>query len=1160
MMNARLILAAAAVCVARATPLPYYEYSCIHYCESLYGPEVSPYCCRMAKVFQGEDSNNIEHRPTKEEILNIGECPPIRSFCPRAGQYAVPLVCSNDGVCASSDKCCYDACLETKICKTAVKRYRRSLPDQSENDDLGAAKVSSVILTEDRNPVSVVVDGSGNPVTLVEGDAVTIVATGPVNLANSQNITHLPGADKAASSDSVSSKKIKRAVIAESDRVSSNVLLSPDDSVSIVKDRYGSVIINDNKPLILVQKEKGPTIILNDNGLRVLAGHDTSKGAVLGVVTPTTVPYLEVQSHHPPSSAPDRDPIRLLVKGDGNPVTLVDGDGPLQVQNADGVSFVADVPEVRATDMPGEYALPMAVTSQNTKINHIIVDSAGNPTKIEDGSGVLVVSKTAETSNEASSEENSSYSRRRRRSRSSANAVVDGNDITVTLVDASHVDVDIVDIAGNKINVVAGDHILNIGESTLATVEFVEGRPVVRDENGRILLDKMGSPLTVKPASDTQPLPTVYSIVDGKYKPINLVASDNTPVHVYDSNGNELAINGGGSDMEVSRETVSIMKRASGEDLLLQNGEALADEDGMLLKATSVNTRHYSEVSTNVLVDGDGNTVNLLSINGSPTTVIDDSDNVVTVKTGNKIIMLEDINVTTLLENGMMVLKKPSGELVVDENGLPVTLVPEHRSRRRRSIASEGHGIMDSHENTVTLTDVHGVPVTLDDGKGNIVKPVAGEIIMETGTAAAFIVETNEGKRLIDENGNFIVDSEGNALLFVSKREIVSSQETNVIVDGTNNTVQLLSVRGSPITIVDRQGNDVDVKDGDVQIVKNTESAMIIDMVDDTVLVDSSGSIMTDLNGKNLRIMTARKKAQKVAVNVLVNGEGNTVTLSTLEGTPVTLLDNEEVVVTMAGEVQLAVDGTNTARVRRSSSEVNVVDETDFLLADDKGKLLTMKRVGEHKETSVATNILVDEEGNSLTLIDLNDSPITVVDDSGNNIALASGERTLKVEMTGHLQVMETTDRYARSLESDGAKTKRKLLVDDAGNPVHSENGPIQVVPTNNEDLAPEAENFLEVTEEFVEASFSLQRLSAVVKHEQHLLKLNLVRESSITKSRDYESFVEEINVFVDVVGKLQAKCLKKMMQILEKEPGSHEKEAYALLEEVNEMLTNNIP
>ncbi|XP_063613329.1 uncharacterized protein LOC134786619 [Penaeus indicus] len=92
MMNARLMLAAAAVCVARATPLPNYEYSCIHYCESLYGPEVRPYCCRMAKVFQGEDSNNIEHRPTKEEILSIDNCPTDRSFCPRAGHYAEPVV------------------------------------------------------------------------------------------------------------------------------------------------------------------------------------------------------------------------------------------------------------------------------------------------------------------------------------------------------------------------------------------------------------------------------------------------------------------------------------------------------------------------------------------------------------------------------------------------------------------------------------------------------------------------------------------------------------------------------------------------------------------------------------------------------------------------------------------------------------------------------------------------------------------------------------------------------------------------------------------------------------------------------------------------------------------------------------------------------------
>nr|XP_027213448.1 uncharacterized protein LOC113806504 [Penaeus vannamei] len=206
--------------------------------------------------------------------LSVDECPPVRSFCPRAGHYVVPLVCSNDGVCTSPDKCCYDACLDTNICKTAVKRYRRSFPDQSDSDDLGAAKVSSVILTEGGNPVSVVVDGGGNPVTLVEGDAVTIVAT-----VNIQNLTYL------SESDSVTSKKTRRAIVAESERVSSNVILSPVDAVSIIKNRYGNVIVNEDKPLILVQRERGPTIILNDNGLKVIAGHDPSEGDVLGVVT-----------------------------------------------------------------------------------------------------------------------------------------------------------------------------------------------------------------------------------------------------------------------------------------------------------------------------------------------------------------------------------------------------------------------------------------------------------------------------------------------------------------------------------------------------------------------------------------------------------------------------------------------------------------------------------------------------------------------------------------------------------------------------------------------------------------------------------------------------------------------------------------------------------
>ncbi|XP_042883536.1 uncharacterized protein LOC122260363 isoform X2 [Penaeus japonicus] len=1133
-MVAWLMLAAAAASVAGYT-VSNYEYSCIHYCKSDNDANERPYCCRIAKEFLGDLESTVHH-PIGEEISSTSECPPARSPCPLPGHLAQQQVCSTDADCASTDKCCDDACSDTRVCRSPVDRPRISAPGK---DEPGTAQASRVLLIESGSPVNVPVDAEGNRVTVVEGDAVTIVATGSARFPKSQNIYLLDD-----SVGNVATKKIKRSVLDSSDTVSTNAVLSSVDSVSIVKDRYGNVVLNEDKPLMLVQTRRGPTIILNDSGLKVLAGHDTGRSGVLGVVTPTTVPDLEVHSHQSPSSDPEESIIKVTVKADGSSITLVDAEGPLHIQNSEGVPFVAAVPvapQVTATETPVVQLLP--VTS-------------------EDDSGIF----ESDAVKISSEEENAPHvGRRWRRSSSLANAIVDGNDVIVTLVNASDVEVAIVDVSGNKVDVVAGDHILNIGESSVAVIEFTEGRHVVQSEKGRILLDKMGSPLTVMPASYAKSLPDIYSIVDGEDKPVNLVASDGLPASVYDSQGNRLELDGGLSDLEVTQEIISITKRSSGEDILVQNGEALADEDGNLLKAKPVDRRPFTDVSLNALVDGNGNTVNLLNVNGSPATVVDDDNNVVPVEAGNKNMIIEDFKVTVQLQDSMMVVKKPSGEPVFDENGLPVTLAPESRSfRRRRSLVSDGFGVVDSHQNTVTLTDEHGVPVTLSDGKGHNIKPIAGEILMETEFTTVFIVETEEGKRIADGNGNLIVDSEGNALSFVSTSEIVSLQTINVIVDGTNNTVQLVSINGSPITIVDEQGKDVAVGDGDVRLVKNTNKAMIMDMEDNTeVLVDTSGNILTDLQGANLRVLTEKKSAQKVVVNVLVNGEGNTVTLTTLEGAPVTLFDNEEEVVTVAGDVELAVDGTNTARVRRSPSGVNVIDEKGNPLADDSGKLLTMKSVDEHEKTTVATNVLVDGEGNSVSMVDLNGSPVTVVDDSGNSVALASGEKTLKVQMTGVLQVMEIAAEETSSKErasADGVKTKQRLLVDDSGNPVFSEKGPIQVVPTDRLDLAPEGESFLEVTEEFVEVSLSLRRLAAVVKDEQHFIQLNLVRESSTKRSRNYESFVEEINVFVDVVGKLQAKCLRKLKQILEKEHGSHEEEAFVLLEEMNEMLPNNIP
>nr|XP_034188058.1 uncharacterized protein LOC117607916 [Osmia lignaria] len=63
------------------------------------------------------------HLPWREvyiekEIETKKHCPPLRTHCPRSYDwYMPPISCDEDEDCHEWEKCCYDVCLEHKICK-----------------------------------------------------------------------------------------------------------------------------------------------------------------------------------------------------------------------------------------------------------------------------------------------------------------------------------------------------------------------------------------------------------------------------------------------------------------------------------------------------------------------------------------------------------------------------------------------------------------------------------------------------------------------------------------------------------------------------------------------------------------------------------------------------------------------------------------------------------------------------------------------------------------------------------------------------------------------------------------------------------------------------------------------------------------------------------
>merc|ERR1712212_1335348 len=60
--------------------------------------------------------------------IHPGVCPTSRPVCPPTRLSGGPSVCYNDGGCALQDKCCFDTCLNQKVCKPTLQNGGLTLP------------------------------------------------------------------------------------------------------------------------------------------------------------------------------------------------------------------------------------------------------------------------------------------------------------------------------------------------------------------------------------------------------------------------------------------------------------------------------------------------------------------------------------------------------------------------------------------------------------------------------------------------------------------------------------------------------------------------------------------------------------------------------------------------------------------------------------------------------------------------------------------------------------------------------------------------------------------------------------------------------------------------------------------------------------------------
>lgn len=1112
-----LLFAAAYACLLQTAYGQDYQYSCIHYCQLKEYSQTSTFCCRMAKVFPREDFQK-KQAPPKPYPHDNGVCPPVRDTCPRTRVTSPPLECVTDANCTPPNKCCYDKCLELYVCKKTVKRYRRSTSNETIRDedlDPGAAQAASVVVANGGKLFNVVVDGEKNPVTIVEGQTVTVFAQGPVEISSE---------DSGTLSKTLTGRK-KRSVKKESES-GYDFPLAILDTAMVIKDKHGSVIVNaENDPVLLIQRvEGGPSLILNGNNLTVVAVNNTKQTHTSeGVATQTHVPKLKAQQRRRRRDT-EEEVENTVLDVDGNPVVQLNENDALQVVNEDGVRFKVTTPtEPTANKLTP--VLPVSVMDSKSKVINIALTGNGNLVTVNDGNGRITIERVV-FSSESSEKESESTSTPRRK-RSLAYAVVDGKNMAVTLVNASDDSLVVRDVTQKTVDVVAGNYLLDVGEAAYVQVKFNGDNPVLVTEMGLILMDKNGSPLTIKPANSVETSShTTYCIVDVAGNKVNLVHKGELS-EAYTANGNRITLCQGIYDLEVDPIHVSLGETVEGDLIVLQHGSALADNNGDLLQVYTSDARQIVSLHQNIILGGNGNPINLLAQDGTPIKVLDINGNELVLKPAKNNLITQESPVTAELEDNKMVLKNIYGEKIVDENGFDVTLSPAVRRSRRRAVY--GYGIIDSLGDRVMLVDPNDVQVGLVDNLGQPISTVPGENVEKVTFSTAEVFESSNGMQLRNNKGDVMLDRYGKPFLVVRSSEMPALTSIKQILDGSGNTVTLNNANNEPVKIVDGEGEEIRVKGGNVIIIVNVKNVMIVQMDGIEVLVDMSGNILKDNNGERLSVTNVRTQATKVATNVILDGERNPVTLKTASGKPVTMLDDDKKLVIMKGNTELSADIPENLVITQSASETIIVDDDGFEIADDNGNTLTIKEMEEHLEDLENVSLLVDAEGTSVNLVDPDENPVTIVDENEDQISVVEGERTLQIEST-FLRTQATQTDYTR-----------KLLVDEQGNTVHSDNGPIEILPAV-QDETDETVNLMVVVEEFVETILGIKHLEAVVEENNFHAE-----ESSLST---YSSVFKEVTIFANMAGQLQRKCVKKMRSLLQ--GNNRALEAYSLLDELD--------
>jgi len=488
----------------------------------------------------------------------------------------------------------------------------------------------------------------------------------------------------------------------------------------------------------------------------------------------------------------------------------------------------------------------------------------------------------------------------------------------------------------------------DVYKGTDGSLYDADGNPLLTKDGKRIYLDENGNLIDSDGNLVDENILKVYgeeSISNSDLSVGNVLT---------DANGNPVKYNG--KDVIIGED--GLLLDENGNPILTKDGrKVFMDENGNLVDEFG------NIIDEDLLTDASGNTINEGFKKGR--SIIKTKDGKPVKYKGENVSISSDGSL--LDKDGNPILTKDGRKVFLDEDG---NLVDEYGNVIDENLLSiESDSIKNVGLTSVATSSIKNI------GNSGIYTTKDGLLLDKDGKALKFNgknVRVGKNGQLLDEDGNPVVDKDGNAVYMNSKGELVD-KDGNIITDSvlTNNNGELLDSSGNLIkdNISNIGGSDLYTsKDG--RLVDKNGRALKYNGKDvyvgeDGALYDKYGRPITDAMGNSIFVDSNGN---------LIDSKGNKIKSSELTNADGVLIDSSGELITAGGKLT-KIPGTNLFKTK----DGQVVDENgkpiqingkdvfiddDGRMVDRNGKPIKFKR----KEMFLGKDgRLVDRDGQAIT-------------------------------------------------------------------------------------------------------------------------------------------------------------------------------------------------